>query len=85
MTKDHEKVEIFNAFIATVFNSKTSSSLGTQAPGLKDGMWIRMKPNNPKGNISNLLHHLDTHKSVGWNGIHPKVLRELAEAFTETL
>lgn len=44
MTKDNEKAEIRNAFITAVFNSKTRSSLGTQALGLEDGMWIRMKP-----------------------------------------
>ncbi|GAB0181703.1 mitochondrial enolase superfamily member 1 [Grus japonensis] len=32
-----------------------------------------------------LLHHLDTHKSVGPDGINPKVLRELAEVLTEPL
>lgn len=35
--------------------------------------------------ISNLLYHLEIHKSMGWDGVHPKVLRELAEVFTETL
>ncbi|KFW00845.1 hypothetical protein N327_12243, partial [Fulmarus glacialis] len=35
--------------------------------------------------ISDLLHHLDTHKSMGPDGIHPKVLRELVEVLTEPL
>ncbi|KAK4826582.1 hypothetical protein QYF61_010217 [Mycteria americana] len=35
--------------------------------------------------VSNLLHHLDTHKSMGPDGIHPRVLRELAEMLTEPL
>ncbi|KAK4810730.1 hypothetical protein QYF61_007704 [Mycteria americana] len=29
--------------------------------------------------VSDLLHHLDTHKSMGPDGIHPRVLWELAE------
>ncbi|GAB0192783.1 hypothetical protein GRJ2_001743600 [Grus japonensis] len=30
--------------------------------------------------VSHLLHHLDTHKSMGLDGTHQRVLRELAEA-----
>ncbi|KAK4815550.1 hypothetical protein QYF61_003642 [Mycteria americana] len=29
--------------------------------------------------VSDLLHYLDTHRSMGLDGIHPRVLRELAE------
>ncbi|KFV58580.1 hypothetical protein N328_12128, partial [Gavia stellata] len=32
--------------------------------------------------VSNLLHHLETHKSMGPDGIHP---RELAEVLTKPL
>ncbi|GAB0209582.1 mitochondrial enolase superfamily member 1 [Grus japonensis] len=35
--------------------------------------------------VSHLLHHLDTHQSMGLDGIHPRVLRELAEALTKPL
>ncbi|KFP67443.1 hypothetical protein N322_10156, partial [Cariama cristata] len=35
--------------------------------------------------VSDLLHHLDIHKSMGPDGIHPRVLRELAEVLTEPL
>ncbi|KFW07459.1 hypothetical protein N326_01900, partial [Eurypyga helias] len=33
--------------------------------------------------VSDLLHHLDTHKSMEPDGIHPRVLRELAEVLTK--
>ncbi|GAB0175892.1 mitochondrial enolase superfamily member 1 [Grus japonensis] len=33
--------------------------------------------------VSNLLHHLDTHRSMGPDGIHPRVLMELAEELTK--
>ncbi|GAB0182881.1 mitochondrial enolase superfamily member 1 [Grus japonensis] len=35
--------------------------------------------------VSDLLHHLDTHKSMGLDEIHPRVLRELVEALTKPL
>ncbi|KAK4818715.1 hypothetical protein QYF61_018694 [Mycteria americana] len=35
--------------------------------------------------VGDLLHHLDTHKSMGPDGIHPRVSRELAEALTKPL
>ncbi|GAB0209146.1 mitochondrial enolase superfamily member 1 [Grus japonensis] len=35
--------------------------------------------------VSDLLHHLDTHKSMGPDGIPPRVLRDLAEVLTKSL
>ncbi|KAK4825484.1 hypothetical protein QYF61_027639 [Mycteria americana] len=35
--------------------------------------------------VSDLLHHLDPHKSMGLDGIHPRVLRELVEVLTKPL
>ena len=35
--------------------------------------------------VYDLLPHLDTHKSMGLDGIHPRVLRELAEELTKPL
>jgi len=35
--------------------------------------------------VNDLLCHLDTHKSMGPDGIHPRVLRELAEELAEPL
>ncbi|KFQ94454.1 hypothetical protein Y956_06122, partial [Nipponia nippon] len=35
--------------------------------------------------VSNMLHHIDTHKSMGPDGIHPRGLRELAEVLAKPL
>ncbi|GAB0203286.1 mitochondrial enolase superfamily member 1 [Grus japonensis] len=35
--------------------------------------------------VNDLLHHLDTHKSMGPDGIHPRVLRELVEELAKPL
>jgi len=35
--------------------------------------------------VSDLLHHLDTHKSMGLDGIYQRVLRELVELLTKPL
>ncbi|PKU35772.1 rna-directed dna polymerase from mobile element jockey- hypothetical protein [Limosa lapponica baueri] len=35
--------------------------------------------------VTELLHHLDTHESMGLDGIHPRVLRQLVEVLTEPL
>lgn len=35
--------------------------------------------------VSNLLHHLNNHKSMGPDGIHPKVLKELVEVLVTAL
>ncbi|GAB0175572.1 mitochondrial enolase superfamily member 1 [Grus japonensis] len=86
MTKDEEKTEVLNAFFALVFNSKTSCSPGTRPPELENRDREQSEAPIIQGEmLSDLLHHLDTHKSMGLDGIHPRVLRELVEVLTKSL
>ena len=83
-------LRVLNAFFASVFNSKTSCSLGTKPPELedRDREWHcfgfgqtqdRHEPPVIQGEmVTDLLHHLDIHKSMGPDGMHPSILRELS-------
>lgn len=68
--KNEEKAEVLNAVFASVFSSKNSCSLRSQPPGMGGD---RGREQNEALRIqgetfSDLLHHLDRHKSLALNG-----------------
>jgi len=79
-SKDEEKAEVRNAFFASVFNSQTDYSQDIQPPVLEGRDGEQNKPPIiQEQEVNNLLHHLDTHKSMELGGIHTIVLNVLEE------
>lgn len=73
MTKDGEEVEALNAFFASVINDENSCSLGIQSPELEDRDRKQNETPAIQGQMVNdLLHHLDTHKTMGLGRIQSK-------------
>jgi len=80
--RDEEKAEVLHAFFTSVFNSQTRYSQCTQPPVLEDREGEQNKPPIIQEEaVKDLLCHLDTYKSMGPNGIHPRVLRELQRSW----
>ena len=77
-TEDKEKAEVLNAFFTSAFNSQTSYPQSTLCPDLEvwDGTQ-NIPPVIQVETVRELLLHLDCHKSMGLDGLHPWMLRGL--------
>ncbi|GAB0177898.1 mitochondrial enolase superfamily member 1 [Grus japonensis] len=84
-TQDMEKAEVLNAGFLSVFTSKTGLQ-ESQVLETKGKDWSKKDvPLIEEDQIREYLSNMDTHKPMGPDGIHPQVLRELADVIVRLL